>query len=418
MQAPQGHRRVHPALLVFGIVLVALNLRTAIAGFPPLLPAMQQELHADSGTLSLLTTIPMLAFGLLAPLAPWLTRRISIELVVLSSMAVAAVGSALRAGPTLGWILLGTVLLGASIALLNVLLPGLIKREYPTRTGLMTGVFTLALAGGAALASGLAMPLADAFGGWRPSLAAWAALTVVGVVAWLPTLRSGKHHEAAASPPAIALGRDPVAWQVTAFMALQSLIFFTWLTWLPKLFTDHGMSAAESGYLLAVANLVQLPVALGLPTLAGKLRDQRALAAGTSAVLLVALVGLLAWPMAAPLLWVSLLGVGGGASIAIALAFLVLRARDPHHVPPLSAMAQGYGYLIAAAGPFAFGWLHDVSHGWTLPMVFLVVCAGAMLVSGLAAGRNVFVGGAAPAPTGPDEAAWASVGASREAIES
>jgi CP family cyanate transporter-like MFS transporter len=395
--APQAGRPLPTALLVTAIVLVALNLRPSMAGFGPLLAQMQQELHATAGVMGLLSTVPLLLWGLLAPVAPWLTRRLSSETVVLACLLVLALGAALRIGPTMGVIMGGTVLVGAAIAVMNVLLPGLVKRDFPHQTGLMTGVYTMALVGGASLASGLAVPLRDALGGaWRHSMAAWAVFALVGAVAWLPTLLATRHHQVPPPAPRAPLWKSPLAWQLTMFMGLQSLVFFAWLTWLPRLLQDHGMTTAESGWLLAVGNLVQIPVTLVLPIVAGRMARQRALAVATAAVTAAGLFGLLVAPMAAPVAWMLLLGIGGGASISLALMLIVLRAHDNRQVAQLSAMAQGVGYLLSALGPLLFGWLYDASGRWEPSLILLLICTLGMGVFGMGAGRAAYVADSTP----------------------
>lgn len=417
---PRHNRHIPQALLVLGIVLVAFNLRPAIAGFPPLLAQMQQELAVPSSVLSLLTTIPVLCFGLMAPVAPLLTRWRSTESVIELALIVTTLGAALRIGPSLGWIMAGTVLLGVGIALLNVLLPGLVKRDFPTKTGLMTGVYTMALCGGATLASALAVPLRDAAAGaWRPSLAAWALLALVGALAWLPALWARQHHAVADASHVGSLWKDAVAWQVTLFMGLQSLTFFAWLTWMPSFLQAHGYSVAASGNLLAIANFVQIPVTLIIPILATRLPRQRALAVSVCVLSGVAVLGLLLAPTRAVLLWVVLLGGAAGAQVALALTWVVLRARDNHQVAHLSAMSQGIGYLLAAGGPVAFGWLHDLTHAWDASWLLVLACFAVMGFCGLGAGRAIYVGGGRlpVLPRDARELAWASVGAEIEQEE-
>lgn len=381
-------KRWGSAMRVGGIVLVSLNLRASIAGFGPLLSQMQRELHASSGTISLLTTLPVLAFGLLAPVAPMLARRLSTEAVILFALVGVTLGAALRAGPNLATILVGTLLVGSGIAMLNVLLPGLVTRDFPRHTGLMTGVYVMALTGGASLAAGAAVPLRDAFGGaWRPSLGFWALLALVGVLAWLPMLATQQHHSERSSLPASPLWKDAIAWQVTIYMGTQSLVFFAWLTWLPKLLQDQGMTPGASGLMLSLANLVQIPVTLLVPVVAARMPNQQVLVMGTAMFILAGLGGLLAAPMPLALVSVLLLGAGSGSAVALALSLIVLRAPDSRQVANLSAMAQGVGYLLAGMGPWLFGWLHDRTGHWDASLALLIGCTLLHLVSGLGAGR-------------------------------
>ncbi|WP_168734848.1 MFS transporter [Deinococcus sp. KSM4-11] len=375
-------RALPPSLLVLGVVLVAVNLRPAIAGFGPLLPQIQADLHLSAASAGLLTAIPLLCWGLLAPLAPLLTRHWSSETLILALIGVLGVGALLRAGPSLGVILTGTVLVGAGIALVNVLLPSLVRREFPAQVGLMLGVYTLAVVGGAALASAVAVPLQAMTGGsWRASLGTWAGLAGVGALAWLPTVFGRPHHQADAVPVWSELWRNPYAWPVTLFMGTQALVFFTWLAWLPRVWHDQGLSAGVGGGLLSLGNLVQLPFALLIPILAGRVRQPFVLVMLAVALVLAGLLWLLYVP-AAPLVGILLLGAGSGSTFPLALYLISVRAAFPAQVAQLSGLAQGVGYLLAAGGPVAFGALHDRAGGWHVPLWFLIGVTGVVLLSG------------------------------------
>ena len=384
-----GRRSATPtALLVLGLILVALNLRPTLAGFGPLLSQIQQELGVNATTVSLLTTIPLLCFGAFAPVAPWVTRFRSPETVILGCLGLIVLGALFRVGPSLPWILLGTLLVGSGIAVVNVLLPGWIRHRFPAQSGVMMGVYTFSVVGGAALASGLSVPLRAAFGGaWRPSLGVWAGLALLGALTWLPTVLGRATRATDLGIAAPSVWKNPAALWVTLYMGLQSLVFYAWLTWLPKVLQDHGSTLAASGTLLAVANLVQLPFTLAVPIWASRQADQRRLVLGTSLLVAAGLLGLVLFPAAPPLPWVLLLGAGCGGTFSLALILIVQRAQTPSQVPQLSALAQGVGYLLAASGPFVFGALHDHTRQWTAPLWFLVTCTLLVFLSGLQAGK-------------------------------
>ncbi|MDV6374436.1 CynX/NimT family MFS transporter [Deinococcus arenicola] len=374
--------------LILGLILVALNLRPPIAGFGPLLSQIQTELGVSAATLSLLTTLPLLCWGVLAPLAPLLSRRYSNETIILFATALIGLGSVFRIGATLPVILLGTVLVGAGIALNNVLLPSLIRRDYPTRVGPMTGLYTLAVVGGAALASGVAVPLMTALGGaWRSSVGVWIGLAVIGVLAWLPTVFGRQTHARALATGGPSVWQNPYALSVTLYMGFQSLVFFTWLTWLPRVLQDNGFTAAQAGLLLAFANVVQLPFTLAVPVLAARPKLLVPLAVGTALVSAAGITGLLLAPLT-PLPWLLMMGIGAGSTFPLALMFIAVRATNVTQVPQLSAMAQGFGYALAATGPFIFGALHDRTGDWHAPLLFLLAATAAVLVTGVAAGRE------------------------------
>ena len=375
-------------LLVLGIVLVALTLRPVIAGFGPLLPRVQAELHASAATMSLLTTIPLVCWGIFALVTPRLTRWRSPEVLIGLCTALIALGTWLRTGAALPPILLGTVLVGVGIAIVNVLLPSLLRRDFPRQLGLMTGLYSLAVVGGAALASALAVPLERTLGGWRGSLGVWAWLSGAALLAWVPAMLGRPARSAGPAVRGPSVWSNPATLPVTLYMGTQSLVFFTWLTWLARLLQDRGLSAEAAGALLSLGNLVQLPFTLSVPVLAARLGNVRPLVFGLVACNAAGLLGLTLWPAASPLPWVLLLGAGAGSAFPLALHLIAVRARDAAEVPRLSAAAQGFGYLLAASGPFLFGALHDLSGGWSVSLGALLLGTAAMLVTGLRAAQR------------------------------
>jgi CP family cyanate transporter-like MFS transporter len=286
----------------------------------------------------------------------------------------------------------GTVVAGGAIAIGNVLLPPLIKRDFPDRTGLMMGVYVMAVSGSAAVAAGVAVPLAGvSTWGWRGALAVWAVPVVVAALVWLPRLR-GRTRPAAAPPAGASVLRDPLAWQLTVFFGLQSLSFYAVLAWLPSMYRDFGASPAAAGFLLSLSGLVQIPVALVVPGLAGRARHQVWYAAGATALIGLGLLGVLLAPMAAPALWVMLIGAGQGACFALGLNLFVLRTRTVTDTARVSAMAQSIGYTICAIGPLLVGVLHEATRTWTAPLLVLLALTVPQLVSGALAGRRRLVG--------------------------
>lgn len=381
--------RATPLLLITGVLLVALNLRPVIAAFGPLLAQIQAELGVNAATVSLLMSVPLLCWGTFALLAPLFVRSRSAEVVILGCLAVIALGALLRAGPSFGWILLGTVLVGSGIAVVNVLLPSLLRRDFPEQLGLMTGLYTTAVVGGAAIASAASVPLRNAFGGsWRAALGFWMLLAVLGAAAWWPAVRGRPERSGLQTAAGVSIWHNPATLPVTAFMGSQSMVFFIWMTWLPRLLVDQGVSPTQAGFLLSVGNIVQLPFSLYVPILAARLPSVRPLVVALSACVAAGLLGLLLAPGAPPLVWALLLGIGSGSAFPLALYLIAHRARSAAEAPNLSAVAQGCGYLFAATGPLLFGALHDLTHGWHAPLLLHLGLTALMLVTGLWASRE------------------------------
>jgi CP family cyanate transporter-like MFS transporter len=379
-------RARHSVLLALSVVLVAINLRPAVAGVGPVLPELRAGLPLSGAGAAVLTTLPVLCFGLLATVAPRLARRYGIEPVLVGVMAALAAGAFLRVldGPPL--LFAGTVVAGGAIAIGNVLLPPLIKRDFPDRSGLMMGVYTMAVSGAAAVAAGLAVPLADAGLGWRGALGAWAVPAAVAALAWLPRMRG--HTRPPAAPAAgRSVLRDPLAWQLTVFFGLQSLSFYAVLAWLPSMYRDFGTTPAVAGFLLSFSGLVQIPVSLVVPSLANRAAHQVWYAVGGTAAIAAGIAGVLLAPMAAPYLWVALIGAGQGACFALGLNLFVLRTERVADTARVSAMAQSIGYTLCAFGPLLVGLLHDATGSWTAPLVLLLALLGPQVVCGALAGR-------------------------------
>jgi MFS transporter, CP family, cyanate transporter len=396
-RADQRRRlRGRGVLLVVGIVLLAVNLRPALTGLTPLIGQIRADTGISYGVAGLLTTLPLLAMGLLSPIASLLAHRFGMELVLLASMLVLAAGILLRSAGAVTALFLGTAVLGAAIAIGNVLLPGLVKREFPERVGLMTSTYSTALAVSAAIAAGASFPLADQVGiGWRASLGSWALLALVAAVAWLPQMRSARPTNAS---PADSQGvngpwRSALAWQVTLFMGLQSLGYYVVLTWLPEILQEQaGISASLAGWMLALAQAVGIASIFLAPVLAGMRPSQHGVVVVAVALTGAGALGLLVAAETATALWVVLLGLGQGACFSLALTFFALRAPDSEHAAALSGMAQSVGYLLAAVGPFLFGLLRDTTHAWTVPLALLFAVAACLLLTGLGAARDAHVG--------------------------
>jgi len=272
---------------------------------------------------------------------------------------------------------------------MNVLVPSLVRRRFPGHVGLMTGVYSTALIVGGSLAAATTVPLRDAAdGSLHLALGIWAIPIVVALVVWLPQRRHRALPPVAGGREAIrALGRSRVAWYVTGFMGLQSLLYYAPLSWLPAIHRDQGIDAATAGFLLSTLNFVSVPTTFLAPVLAHRMRDQRPAVAACVALTAIGLLGILVAPSSTALVWVVILGLGQGAALSLALLMIVLRAADDDTAARLSSMAQGFGYLIAATGPLVTGLLHAATGSWTIPLALLVALCGVELVVGLAAAR-------------------------------
>ncbi|GAA1086751.1 MFS transporter [Kitasatospora arboriphila] len=392
----------HPALMLAGILLVALNMRACLAAISPMVGEIQRSLGLSATASGLITTVPVLFQGVGAPLTPRLTRRFGAERVVLGAVLVLGAGVLLRVLPSAAALYAGCVVIGVAIAVLNVSMPALVKREFPHRAAAMTGVYSTTMLVGATLAAGVSVPLEHALGGgWRASLGAWSLLALVAALAWLPQLLHARRAPAPAVPAAAprtahgTAGRGPwrsgAAWQISAFMGISSLLVYSLVAWMPTVLADHGMDRGEAGLVFAFSNLVQVAGAFLVPLVAGRMTRQRALAAAMAVLNGAGIAVLLLAPVSGAWAAAAVLGVAQGGSLGLALAFIVLRTDSAAGAARLSGMAQAVGYLVAAAGPVGAGALHQATGGWTVPLALLLVLAGAAAAAGWGAGRDVTV---------------------------
>ncbi len=399
-------------LLVVAVAAAGLNLRTAITSLPPLFPDLQTRLHLSSATLSLLAATPVICFGVVSAFAAWLNRRFGEETILLAALIVLTGGLLLRGAAPGTMLFPGTILAASAIAILNVLLSSMVKRRWPERAGLLIGIYLTALSVGAILSSLLAVPLYRSSGGSvRLALGVWAAPAAVAVLLWLPQLRyrtAGRVSVAPAAdteslvfppvtagPPArLKVYRYALTWQVTAFMGLQSLLYYAALSWLPTIFQDRGESAVTAGNLLALMGVGNLATSLVVPVLAHRRPSQRALVVPSLIGTAAGLAGSLWAPLGSAPFWVLILGFAQGSCLGLAIFFMLARAPDPGVAASLSGFAQSVGYLVAAAGPLELGLLHTATGSWNIPVGLLLVLCVAELITGLYAARPLVL----PAP--------------------
>lgn len=377
--------------LVAGLLLVAANLRAPITGVAPVLETIRAAFGLSPAQAGLLTTLPLLAFGLLSPFAALLARRVGLERSLFGALLFVGAGIALRSGGSAACLYLGTAVIGAGIAVGNVLMPGLVKRDFPARVPAVTGLCAIAMGGVAALASGSAVPLANALG-WRAALGAGIVFPLLALAFWGMRLRRAPPGAGtAAAPQRGGVWRSALAWQVTLFMGTNSLLYYVLVGWLPSMLAAAGFAPGHAGSVHGVMQLATALPGLVLGPVVGRLKDQRLLAAGMGLLMAAALLGLLLAPGWA-WLWAFALGIGSGGGVLLALMFMGLRSGSAHQAAALSGMAQCVGYLLAASGPALAGMLRESSGGWDAPLGVGVALAGAMTVFGALAGRARTVG--------------------------
>lgn len=378
--------------IILGIVLIALTMRSPLTSVGPLVGSIRESLGLSNTAAGLLTTLPLLAFSLLSPFTPILARRFGVERMMLYALILLMTGIAIRSLGATVPLMAGTVVLGLAIAVCNVLIPSLVKRDFSHNVGLMTGVYSVSMNLFGAIASGVSIPLAHNLGfGWTGALGIWGAFALVATLFWFPQARAS-HASVRATTSGVSarrsLWRSPLAWMITLFMGMQSLIFYVLIAWLPEIMTSRGLSENSAGWMLSLFQIAALPVSFIVPIVAGRMKNQRLLVIIMTILLFVSLGGLYFGGNAFISLWTILLGIGGGCAFSLAMIFLSLRTQDAHDAASLSGMSQSVGYLLAATGPTLFGLFHDITASWNLPLLLLLVVTALLFISGLSASKN------------------------------
>ncbi|KUG58079.1 CynX/NimT family MFS transporter [Nesterenkonia jeotgali] len=447
---PSPPTRLPHVLMVVTVLIVAANLRPAITVVGPLIERIGEDTGLGPAALGLLGAIPALGFGVVALFVAALGRRWGLERTIFVSLLLLGVGTALRSLPLGGFSLFaGTVILSAAIGVGNVLVPAVVKRDFPARVPVMTGLYTAVLVGCAAIASGSAVPVAAATG-WEFTLGVSAIFALISAALWgvrlgtprrrgassrpaagaasrpeLGSTDAPEHHDASpaapdaeaarATPestesldpaprddvgslpeapapgtPGRSMWRSAVAWQVTAYFALQSGIFYLMLTWFPAIQTSHGVIDAAAGFWLGAYQAIGILASLVTGPIMQRAADQRAVIVALAGIMFFGVLGIILLPAAMPV-WALVVGFASGGNLLAGLTLISMRARTAGEAGRLSGMAQGVGYLLAAVGPLLAGSLFELSGSWSLVLWIIAGAVVVMALVGLLAGRRVDV---------------------------
>lgn len=385
--------KIEIVLMLLGIVFIAANLRAPITSVGPVITEIAISMNLTHVLVALLTSIPLLSFAFLSAFAPKVAGKIGLERLLLYSLLVLAFGLLIRSSGNVFFLFLGAALIGAAITVGNVLMPAFIKKEFPIKVGVITGMYLVSMNLTSAFAAGYSIRIGEISGlGWQGSIGIWGILALIGFVIWLPQARKKPvfpiENE---SKSKIGLWKSRLAWNIAIFMGLQSLMFYSLAAWLPAILQSWGMSADRSGWMLSYIQMAQVPMMLIGPILAGRMKDQTPLVWITFVLLLIGLGGIMFGKTNYIILSSVFIGVSLGLAFTLAMMFFVLRTRHISEAAELSGMSQTVGYLIAAFGPPVFGALFSLTRSWYIPLGLLMIAAIVLFIVGLASAKDRFV---------------------------
>lgn len=379
-------------LLIIGILLIATNLRAPFTSMSPLLNIIREYYKLTATQAGILQTIPLLAFAVLSPFAAGLAHKVSIEKALFFSLLTIAAGVYMRSFAGIGGLYAGTLMLGSGIAIGNVLLPSILKRDLPHKAASLTGFYALMMGLAAALGSAIVIPVMESLHTtWQNTLLFTLVFPLVSLIVWIPQLTTHKninldHQCSEQTQYKSNIWRSWLAWQVSLYFGINAFIYYIVVAWLPSILQSFGFSVAEAGSLHAVLQLSTAVPGIFIGPVLIRLRDQKVLSVVFALLGTFGLVGLLTKPSLATA-WIVLIGISTGAGVILGLAFISLRARNSNQAASLSGMAQCLGYMLAAFGPPLAGLIHDKADSWTLPVISCACLTCVLSVLGYMTGR-------------------------------
>ena len=377
-------------LLLLGIIMIATNLRAPITSVGPLVGTITNSLNLTGAQAGLITTLPLIAFAMISPIAPKLARKFGTETTILGALILIILGLSIRYLPSISTLFLGTAILGCGIAIGNVLIPSIVKQEFQNQSGLVTGIYSVSMNLTGAIASGVSIPLIEKLGWtWNQAFSLWIILAALALLAWLPQLKNKKATpEVNVVDTNNSIWHSSLAWSVSLFMGIQSFIFYVLVAWLPEMLISQGIPSSKSGGMLSLLQLTLLPTTFIIPIIAEKRPNQKSLVVISFTLFTLGISGLMFSSLAVISLSIIAIGIAGGIAFSLSMMFFNLRTSTPKEAADLSGMAQSIGYILAAVGPFLFGLLHDLTNNWQSSLFLLIGMTIILLFVGLNAGSS------------------------------
>ncbi|UOB20856.1 CynX/NimT family MFS transporter [Macrococcus armenti] len=377
-------------LLLLAVVIVAATLRAPLTVIGPIISEIGDALSLNNTMLGGLTTIPLIMFGIVSPFVAKVSGKIGMSMTLFTGMLLLFAGLLIRIMPDITWLITGTVLVGAGIAIGNVILPSFVKWRFPAHIGLMTGVFAATMNLTAGIGGGLSVPLARFHDyGYQFALGFWIILSVAGILVWLPQLKYNPKLEVAHSGRKIYQSRLAIA--IALMMGFQSMNFYSTVTWFPEILMHYGVSQETSGYMLMLNQFAQLPMTFLMPVIAMKMNNQRPLIITFTLLFLSGFTALQFNNIVLISIGMILTGLAGGAAFSLCMLFFSLRARTNEDAIKLSGFSQSVGYFVAAIGPVLMGYLNDITGTYTTSFMMFYIIAICMFIFGMIASKNEYV---------------------------
>lgn len=371
------------------VFLFATTLRTPITIVGPVISFIRDGLGISNFLAGFLTTIPLIAFAVISPFAPRIARKFGLEWTLFYSVILLCVGILLRSLGETSLLVVGTILIGVAIAFGNVLIPSYFKWKFPLHIGLLTGIYSVSMNISSGLAAGFSYPIATN-AGWQIALGFTIILGILTLLIWLPILRGEKValNMPSSQTQKTQMWKSPLAWAVAGAMGFQSFIFYCSSAWLPEIFISQGLDATAAGWMVSVMQFSQIPMTFIIPIIAGKIASQRPIVIFFTICYLVGFTGVLMEWTTLSILWMILLGFAGGASFGLVLMLFSLRTATAYDAAELSGFAQSVGYFVAAIGPVLFGYVHDLTDSWSIPIALFILISVLLFFTSFVSAKN------------------------------
>lgn len=398
-QSPKNQRHLHVSVVLFVIAIISFAsiLRTPLTGVGPIISYIREGLGISNVLAGFLTTIPLLAFSVVSPFAPRIARKLGMEYTLFYSVILLTIGIVIRSLGTISFLITGTVLIGIAIAFGNVLFPGFFKLRYPNKTGLLTGIYTVSMNISAGIILGISQPIAsNPTFGWQGSLAFPITLTLISMIVWIPLLRGEKVNLNNLTATGLnsaekKLWKSPLAWAIAFAMGLQSLLFYCSATWMPEILISQGFSAESAGWMTSIMQYSQIPMTFLIPIFAEKLSSQRSIVWFFTLFYLIAFLGIYFNLTELTIIWMICLGIASGTSFGLCMMLFILRTKTAYEASQISGFAQSVGYLLAAIGPVLFGYLHDKTNSWSIPVILFIVVSILLFIFTFVSSKNRYL---------------------------